>query len=298
MLIDMAKIVVVALGGNAIITPKEKGTLEQQLKHVDDTVNKIKGLFYDYQVVITHGNGPAVGDLLIQQHAGKSQVPPMPLDVLDAMTQGQIGYLLQKSIKEKLKKDVVTVVTQILVSKKDPAFRKPTKPIGPYFPEKTEGNMIHEPEGWRKVVASPKPQKIFEIDVIRLLIDKRFIVIACGGGGIPIIEEQGKLKGAEAVIDKDYATGLLAKQIKADMIIFLTDVDSVYLNYESPKRVPIRQMNVNEAKINLHHFKEGSMKPKIEAAIEFLKHRKGKVIITKPELLDKALKGKAGTTII
>ena len=293
----MAKLIVVALGGNAILTPREKGTVEQQLRHIDETVNKIKGLFYEYQVVITHGNGPQVGDLLIQQQASRHQLPPMPLDVLDAMTQGQIGYLLQRSIKEKLKKDVVSLITQIMVSKKDPAFKKPTKPIGPYFPEKTEGNMIREPEGWRKVVASPKPIKILEIDEIRLLIDKHFIVIACGGGGIPVVEEAGKLKGVEAVIDKDYATGLLAKQIKADMIIFLTDVDSAYLNYESSKKIPIRNMNVNEAKINMHHFKEGSMKPKIETAIDFLKHRKGKVIITKPELLDKALKGKAGTTI-
>jgi len=291
------RICVVALGGTALLRPKEKGTIEGQLKHINNTVNQIKSLFHDYQVVITHGNSPQVGELLIQQYESRHKTPPMPLDVLDAMTQGQIGYLLQRTINEKLKKDVITVITQILVNKKDPAFKKPSKPIGPYFKEKVESQMILEPEGWRKVVASPKPKKILEIDEIRLLIDKGFVVIACGGGGIPIIEEDGKLKGVDAVIDKDYATGLLAKQIKADILIFLTDVDCVYLNYESEKRTPIREMSTLEAKAYMHHFKEGSMKPKIEAAIDFIKNKGKKVIITNPENLSRALKGKAGTTI-
>jgi carbamate kinase len=290
------RIAVVALGGNAILTPKEKGTIEQQLKHIDQTASQLSPLFTNYKVVITHGNGPQVGDLLIQQKS-TTLVPAMPLDVLDSMTQGQLGYLIQRSLNEKLGKKAVTIITQIAVSKKDPAFRRPTKPIGPYFRDKIEHQMIHEPEGWRKVVASPKPKRIVELEEIRMLVEKGFTVITCGGGGIPVIEEGRFLRGVEAVIDKDYATVLLAIKLKADLLVFLTDVDSVYLNYESPKKLAIRKMNVNEAKAYMHHFKEGSMKPKIEAAIEFLKHGRGKVIITKPELLARALRGKAGTTI-
>lgn len=286
------KIAIVALGGNAIIKPNEKGTLEQQMKNINKTISNLKNLSKKYRLVLTHGNGPQVGNILIQQKSTK--VPSMPLDVCDAMTQGQLGYLIQKSIQNILNKKAVTVVTQILVDKNDKAFRKPTKPIGPYYKEKIEKNMIKEPEGWRKVVASPKPKQIIEIEQIKSLI-KDYIVIACGGGGIPVIKENG-LKGVEAVIDKDYATQLLATQLKADLLIFLTDVDYVYLNYESKKPIAIREMNVKKAKKLMSQFKEGSMKPKILASINFLKKGK-KVIITKPELLDKALEGKAGTVI-
>jgi len=253
----------------------------------------LKNLSKKYKLVISHGNAPQVGNLLIQQEKGKP-VPPMSLDVCDAMTQGQLGYLLQKSIQNILNKKAVTVITQILVNKKDPAFKNPTKPIGPYYKMKIEKNMIKEPEGWRKVVPSPKPKKIIEINQIKSLI-KNYIVIACGGGGVPVIKEK-ELKGIEAVIDKDYATELLASELKADLLIFLTDVDSVYLNYESRKPIPIAEMNVREAKKLMKEFKEGSMKPKIEASINFLKKGK-KVIITKPELLDKSLRGKSGTII-
>ncbi len=287
------RIAVIALGGNALITPEEKGTLEQQMKHIDKTVSHLKNLSKKYKLVLTHGNGPQVGDLLIQQHSTK-EVPPMPLDVCDAMTQGQLGYLLQKSIQNILKKKAVTVVTQVLVDKKDPAFKNPTKPIGPYYKTKIKRNMIKEIEGWRKIVSSPKPKKIIEIDQIKSLI-KDYIVITCGGGGVPVIREKG-LKGIEAVIDKDYSTELLASELKADLLIFLTDIDCVYLKYESRNPIPIAEMSVKDAKKLVEDFKEGSMRPKIEASISFLKKGK-KVIITKPKLLDKALKGKAGTVM-
>ena len=287
------KIAVIALGGNALITPKEKGTIEQQMKHIDKTISHLKNLSKKYKLVLVHGNGPAVGNLLIQQEKGKP-IPPMSLDVCDAMTQGHLGYLLQKSVQNILNKKAITVVTQVLVNKNDSAFKKPTKPIGPYYKTKIEKNMIKEPEGWRRVVPSPKPIKIIEIEQIKSLI-KNYVVIACGGGGVPVIRENG-LKGIEAVIDKDCATELLASELKADLLIFLTDVDSVYLNYESKNPIAIAEMNVKEAKKLMKHFKEGSMKPKIEASINFLKKGK-KVIITKPELLDKALEGKAGTVI-
>jgi len=287
------RIAVIALGGNALQPSGEKWTYENLLKHINKTILYIKPLVRKYRVVITHGNASAVGNILIQQKSTK-EVPSMPLDVCDAMTQGQLGYLIQKSIQNILKKKAVTIITQILVDKNDKAFKKPTKPIGPYYKEKIEKNMIKEPEGWRKVVASPKPKQIIEIEQIKSLI-KNHIVIACGGGGIPVVKENG-LRGVEAVIDKDYATQLLATQLKADLLIFLTDVDSVYLNYESKKPIAIRKMNTKKAKKLMNQFKEGSMKPKIVASINFLKRGK-KVIITKPELLDKALEGKAGTVI-
>jgi len=284
------KIAVVALGGNALQPPNEKWTYKSLLKNINKTVLYLKPLVSKYQIVITHGNGPEVGNLLIQQQCAK--VPAMPLDVCDAMTQGQLGYLLQNSIQNILKKKAVTVVTQIEVDKKDKAFRNPTKPIGPFYKEKIERQMIKQLEGWRKVVSSPKPKRIIEIEEIRTLIKNDFIVIACGGGGIPIADG----RGIEAVIDKDYASQLLASQLKANLLVLLTNVDCVYLNFESKKPIAIRKLSIREAKKYMKHFKEGSMRPKIEASIEFLNKGK-KVIITKPELLEKALKEKAGTVI-
>jgi len=288
------KIAVVALGGNAVITPKEKGTIEQQIKHINQTVSHLRKLSKKYKIVLTHGNGPEVGNLLIQQEKGRP-IPPMPLDVCDAMTEGQLGYLLQKSIKNILNRKAVTLITQILVDKNDKTFENPTKPIGPYYKTKIEKNMIEEPEGWRKVVPSPKPKKIIEIEQIKALVNQGFIVIACGGGGVPVINNNG-LKGVEAVIDKDYTSELLASQLKADLLIFLTDIEYVYLNYGTRNPIAIKKMTVDEAKKVMDNFKEGSMKPKIEASIKFLKKGK-KVIITKPELLDNALEGKAGTVM-
>jgi carbamate kinase len=284
------KIAVVAMGGNALQPPNEKWTYKSLLKNINKTVLYLKPLFSKYQIVITHGNGPEVGNLLIQQQCAK--VPSMPLDVCDAMTQGQLGYLLQNSIQNILKKKAITVVTQIEVDKNDKAFQNPTKPIGPFYKKKIEKQMIKQLEGWRKVVPSPKPKRIIEIDEIKTLIKQGYVVIACGGGGIPVVSG----KGIEAVIDKDHASQLLASQLKANLLIFLTNVDCVYLNFGSKKPIVIRKLSVKEAKKYMKHFKEGSMKPKIEASIEFLNKGK-KVIITKPELLEKALKEKAGTVI-
>ncbi|MFH1474202.1 MAG: carbamate kinase [Candidatus Aenigmatarchaeota archaeon] len=289
------KIAVVALGGNAVITTKERGTVEQQIKHINQTVSHLKKLSKKYKLVLTHGNGPEVGNLLIQQEMGRSEVPAMPLDVCDAMTQGQLGYLIQNCIQNILRKKSVTVLTRVQVDKNDKAFERPTKPIGPFYKIKTEKNMINEPEGWRKVVPSPKPKRIIEIEQIKSLLRQGSIVIACGGGGIPVIYDNG-LKGIEAVIDKDYSSELLASELNAEMLVFLTDVPYVYLNYNSKIPIAIKKMSIKEAKDVMQNFKEGSMKPKIEAGIRFL--RKGKkVIITEPKLLDEALEGKAGTVM-
>jgi len=293
------RIVVIALGGNAILKSNEKGTFRQQLKNINKTVKQLKGLLKKYRIVITHGNGPQVGNLLLQQEKSKRKIPPMPLDVCDAMTQGQIGYFLQMSLKNELNKPVTTVVTQILVDKKDPAFRKPSKPIGPYYPKKIFKNMIKEEEGWRKVVPSPKPKKIIEIEGIKNLVKKGMIVIACGGGGIPVVLKKRKLTGIEAVIDKDYASQKLATALKAETLILLTDIDYVYLNYDKKNQKPLKKITVKEATKYLKqgHFEEGSMKPKIEASIEFLRKGGKKVIIADLLSLNKALKNKSGTII-
>jgi len=293
------KVAVVALGGNAILKSNEKGTFRQQLKNIDKTVKQLIALLKKYRIAITHGNGPQVGNLLLQQEKSKQKIPPMPLDVCDAMTQGQIGYFLQMSIKNQLKKPVTTVVTQILVDKKDPAFKKPTKPIGPYYSKKIFKKMIKEEEGWRKVVPSPKPKKIIEIEGIKNLIKKGVITIACGGGGIPVVLKKGKLTGIEAVIDKDYASQKLATELKAETLILLTDIEYVYLNYGKKNQKPLKKITIKEATTYLKkgHFMEGSMKPKIEASIEFLRKGGKKVIITELLSLEKALRGKAGTVI-
>lgn len=292
-------VAVLALGGNAILKSNERGTVKEQINHVNESVKQLDVLLKKYDIVITHGNGPQVGNLLIQQEKAKYKIPPMPLDVCGAMTQGQIGYFLQMSLRNILKKPVTTVVTQILVDKKDPAFRKPTKPIGPYYSKKIFKDMIKEDEGWRRVVPSPKPQKIIEIEGIKDLVKIGVIVITCGGGGIPVVMKNGKLTGVEAVIDKDYASQKLATALKAETLIILTDIDYVYLNYGEKNQKPLKKITVKEAieLLKEGHFKEGSMKPKIEASIEFLRRGGKKVIITELLSLKKALKNKAGTII-
>ena len=297
--IIIMKLAVIALGGNALIHPKERGTAIKQIKHVTETICSLKTLTKKFSIVLTHGNGPQVGNLLIQQERGRQILPEMPLDTLDAMTQGQIGYWIQQAIENIWKKNAVTIVTRVLVDKKDPAFTNPTKPIGPYYKEKIFPSMIKESEGWRRVVPSPKPVRIEDIQEIKNLARQKFIVIACGGGGIPIVKERGKLVGVDAVIDKDYSTAKLATQLKADYIIFLTDVPHVYLNYGSRTQKPILKLDIDGAEILLAsgEFKEGSMKPKIEASIDFLKHGGKKVIITSVQEINSALAGRGGTTI-
>lgn len=293
------KIAVVALGGNALLTPDEKGTVKEQVKDIKCIARELKFISKKYKLVMVHGNGPQVGNLLIQQELSRRKIYPMPLDVLDAMTQGQVGYLLQMVLRNELKRPIISIITQILVDKNDPAFKNLTKPIGPYYPKKTLKNMIKEPEGWRRLVPSPKPKKIIEIKEIKNLVKKDAIVIACGGGGVPVVLEKGKLTGIEAVIDKDYASQELASELKAEILIFLTDIDYVYLNYGEKNQKPLKKITVKEARKYLKqgHFKEGSMKPKVEASIQFLRKGGKKAIITELLSLEKALKGKTGTVI-
>jgi len=278
------KLAVVALGGNSLIHPKERGTVERQITRVNKTVSYLKHL-KGYSLAVTHGNGPQVGNLLLQQKNSNKMLPEMSLDTLDAMTQGQLGYWIQQAIENILQKNAVTIITRVLVDERDKAFKHPTKPIGQ--------------KSWKKLVASPKPLKIVDIEEIGNLVKGNFVVIACGGGGIPVINKGGKFSGVEAVVDKDYATQKLASQLKAEIIIFLTDVDYVYYNYGKPNQKPIKKLTVKDAikYLKESQFREGSMRPKIEASVEFLKRGGKKVLITSPEKLNLALKGKTGTVI-
>ncbi len=283
------KTIVVALGGNAIQRVGEKWSYKNLLKQVNKTVSYLTPLFDRYTIVFTHGNGPAIGDILLQQQIAKKVVPAMPLDVSGAMSQGQLGYMLEQAIPNS-----VTVITRVLVDPKDRAFRNPTKPIGPYYKTRGKGMVLVPGRGWRKVVASPKPLKILELDEIKEL-SKKHIVICCGGGGVPVIKKGGKFIGVEGVIDKDLASALLAKNVKADMLLILTDVPGIYVNYGKKKQRLLRILEKKSASflLKIGEFGQGSMGPKVQAALNFDK----KVIITSPDLALKALEGKAGTVI-
>jgi len=292
----MARIVI-ALGGNALLEKGQKGTAQDQLEAAKNAIAKLEHLLQENQVVLTHGNGPQVGNLLLQQQSTK-ELPEMPLDVLDAMTQGQIGYFIASAISL-TGLHSATLITRVVVDPDDPAFKNPTKPIGPFYktPDKKRGTMIMDAgRGYRLVVPSPEPVKIREHDAIEACLEKGFVVIAVGGGGIPI-KKNGE--GLEAVIDKDRATSLLASQIKADMLIFVTSVDSVYLDFGKKSQKKISKMTVAEAKkfMGQGHFAEGSMKPKIESVIKFLENGGKKAVICSISNCENALVGKAGTTI-
>ncbi|RLI22223.1 carbamate kinase [Candidatus Bathyarchaeota archaeon] len=310
----MSKTIVIALGGNAIKKASEEGTAEQQFRNVKVTCKHILEIVKrGYRVVITHGNGPQVGNLLIQQEEAKGLVPPQPLDILGAMTQGQIGYMLQQTLTNYLKREglnipVITVITQVLVNKNDPDFNNPSKPIGPFYTRKEAEKLIKEKgynikkvkpgrKAYRRVVPSPDPIEIIEKNAIKMLVETGAIVIASGGGGIPVIEENGQLKGVEAVIDKDLAGERLAEIVKANIFLILTDIEKVKLNFGKPNEKDIDQLTIAEAEKYLEegHFLPGSMKPKVIACIRFLKAGGEKAIITSLDKAVEALEGKTGT---
>ena len=310
----MGKTIVIALGGNAIKRAEEEGTAEQQLRNVKITCKHILEIIKrGYRVVITHGNGPQVGNLLIQQEEASKLVPPQPLDILGAMTQGQIGYMLQQTLinylrEEKLNIPVATIITQVLVDKDDPDFNNPSKPVGPFYTRKEAEKLIEEKgyiikkvkpgrKAYRRVVPSPDPIGIIEKDVIKMLVDAGFIVIASGGGGIPVIDQNGQLRGVEAVIDKDLAGERLAEIVDADIFLILTDVEKVKLNFRKPNEKDLDKLTIAEAEKYLEegHFLPGSMEPKVKACIRFLKAGGEKAIITSLDKAVEALEGKTGT---
>jgi len=312
----LKKRIVVALGGNAILRSHEKGTIEEQQRNVEETCKRLASMITQwYQVVITHGNGPQVGNILIQNEAGKDRVPAMPLDVCGAESQGLIGYMIQRSLRAELlrlgkTRTVASLITQVRVDEDDRAFRHPTKPVGPFYSRdyaekemklKGERWVEQKGKGWRKVVPSPDPKEIVEREAILNLIDSGVVVIACGGGGIPVVRRgEGRLEGVEAVIDKDLAAQRLAQDIGADLLLILTDVESVMIRFGQPDQVALREVSVAELKSYREegHFPDGSMGPKVEAALRFVEGAGKTAIITSLGSAHEALKGKIGTRIV
>jgi carbamate kinase len=297
------KTLIVALGGNALIKFGEEGTTEEQFRNLRVPLGQIAELSRDFNIIISHGNGPQVGMLLMQQEA-TTEVSKRPLQVLVAETQGQIGYMIESTLDEELmrigldeEKLFLTVLTYVKVDPEDPAFHNPTKPIGPAYPESKPG-FVKTTKGWRRVVPSPKPKKIYQWREIKKLMEfGSWIVIACGGGGIPVIKEGKQLSGVEAVIDKDLASSKLGEQIGADILLIATDVEKVALNYGTPNQKFLDRLSVSEAKKYLEegHFPAGSMQPKVQAVINFLEAGGEQAIITSIEKIKEALEGKAGT---
>lgn len=310
----MAKTAVVAIGGNSLIKDKDHQTVPDQFAATQETTKHIASMIEQgWRVVITHGNGPQVGFILLRSELASNVLHTVPLDSCGADTQGALGYMIQQCLYNDftargIKSQVATIVTQVLVDKKDNAFRNPAKPIGPFYEKekaekycKERGWDIMEDagRGWRRVVPSPIPLRIIEQKVIKALIDSGIVVIAVGGGGIPVIEEKGKLKGVEAVIDKDFASALLAIGVKADLFLISTAVEKVALNFGKPNEKPLDHMTLHEVKKYLAegHFPPGSMGPKIRATIDYLEHGGKEALITNPENLERALAGKTGTRI-
>jgi len=311
----LTKTAVVAIGGNSLVKDKEHQSVPDQFAATDETCIHIAEMIKQgWRVVITHGNGPQVGFILLRSELASNVLHTVPLDSCGADTQGALGYMIQQLLGNRLRQSgddtaVVTVVTQVVVDLNDPAFRNPTKPIGPFydeqrarFYEQEQGWVIVEDagRGWRRVVASPIPKEIVELDAIRDLLASGFVVVGVGGGGIPVVrDERGDLHGVEAVIDKDYASSLLASGLNADLFLISTSVEQVCLNYGEPDQKALDHMTVAQAKEYLEqgHFPPGSMGPKIQAVIEFLERGGKEALITSPENLAKALRGETGTRI-
>jgi len=311
-----SKLAVLAIGGNSLIKDKDHIALHWQYQAVRETSKYIAELIAEgLGIVITHGNGPQVGFIYRRGELARHELPLIPLDICGADTQGAIGYMIQKALLNEFRergitKKVTTVVTQAVVDRDDPSFKHPSKPIGTFMTEKEAlanqkefGWQVAEDagRGFRRVVPSPIPRELIELDVVRILVEKGYIVVAVGGGGIPVIRnEQGEIEGVEAVIDKDFASSLLARQLGAESFIISTSIDAAYLNFGKENQKPITQATLAEIKRYLTegHFKAGSMKPKIEAIVEFLEAGGKKAVITSPQNLLQAFRGKCGTTIV
>ncbi len=310
------KKLVIALGGNALQEAGKPATAQAQLEVVEKTSEYIADIVErGYEVIVAHGNGPQVGRIVIQNEIASASTPAMPFDVCGAMSQGMIGYHIQQGLSKVLRhrginKNVVTVVTQVVVDKDDPKFKAPSKPIGPFYTEEEakaiaaeKGYTMKEDagRGWRRVVASPLPVEIVELDAVKTLNDAGFVVVTVGGGGIPVVRnEAGDLEGVAAVIDKDLASEKLARDMDADALVILTAVEKVSINFKKPDQKDLDRMSAAEAKqyIKEGHFAPGSMLPKIEAALNFVESKPGRIaIITSLDKAVDAIEGRAGTTI-
>ena len=314
---ESRKLAVVAFGGNALIRKGQEGTQWEQLDNAQATARSLIPILKDgYGLVLVHGNGPQVGNVLIQVEEAVTKVPPLSLDVCVAMSEGSIGYMLEVAIKNELRQrrlkrpGIVTLITEVIVDQRDPGFRRPTKPIGPFYPRFRAEDLMHKQgwsmvedagRGWRKVVPSPRPLEVVQSGAIRSAVRDGSIVIAGGGGGIPVYRtKEGDLRGVEAVIDKDYTASLIASDLEADLFVILTGVDQVSIRFGRPDQKGIRTMNVDEARAHQAggEFPEGSMGPKIRAAIEFVQAVGREVLITSSARLPDAVRGKTGTRIV
>jgi carbamate kinase len=302
------------LGGNALLRSGQSGSFEEQDANFQSAAKKISDLVQKYKVVVTHGNGPQVGYILLKNEIAKKYAPPFPIDACGAQTQGWIGYMIQQSLKNILKarvvdKEVITLITRVKVDKDDPAFQNPTKPIGPFFKEGQVASIMRERPDWtikeyvgrgyRRVVASPKPLEIVESHAIRTLVDAGFLVIACGGGGIPVIERNGMLTGVDAVIDKDLTSERLATLIGATKLILLTDVDGLYENYGKSNQQLVSKIRLNEIdRLKIAEVEEGDMGPKVHASMAFIRNGGKEAVIGNLKRLSESLDGNAGTHIV
>jgi carbamate kinase len=296
---------VIALGGNALIRAGQRGTAAEQLAALRETCAAIRPLVVEGEVVLTHGNGPQVGNELLRQERAADEVPPLPLYLAVAQTQAEIGALIETELAPVAGRPVACLLTHVRVDADDPAFGEPTKPIGPFYGEE-EAQALERERGWRlvqdagrgyrRVVPSPTPLEIVELDSIRALLGSGAVAIACGGGGIPVVSKNRKLKGVDAVIDKDRASALLAQRLGAERLVILTEAPAVYRDFGTPQQEELRQLSVAEAEVLLPELAAGSMRPKVEAAID-LAGAGGEALITSPEALESALAGNSGTRV-
>ena len=309
-------IAVIAFGGNAILKEGERGTQEEQIRHCDEAADLMAQIVQrGYDLIIVHGNGPQVGNILIQMEEAVNKVPPFSLDVCVAISEGSMGYMLERSLrnqfrKRSLKKEVATLVTQVMVDPRDPAFENPSKPIGPFFTayraailkkEKRWPMVEDSGRGYRRVVASPLPQRIINLEIVKSLINNGTCVIAAGGGGIPAYYDGfDNIKGVEAVIDKDYTSSLIASELKAELFVILTNVEFVSIHYGKKNQKNLTRVRLKELKrfYDKGHFPPGSMGPKIKAAVDFIENGGKEVIVTSAKELIRSMKGQSGTHIV
>ncbi|NNK92834.1 MAG: carbamate kinase [Desulfobacterales bacterium] len=302
-------ILLLALGGNALIRKGQEGTIEQQFENLQVPIRQIAKISQDYRIIITHGNGPQVGNLLLQQECCDA-LPKMPLEILVSQTEGQIGYMIESTLDGELMalgidhKMLVSLITYVVVDKNDPAFKNPTKPIGPNFSAKEASRhdypTMETPKGYRRVVASPRPITIIEKREIKKLIDMDFIVICCGGGGIPVVRNGRAFSGVDAVIDKDLASARLAEEIGVDIFVMATDVEGAMLNFGTKNEKVLRTVTVEEMTCYRKegHFSKGAMLPKVDAALQFVQHGGRRAVITSVTNIEAAVAGQAGTEFI
>lgn len=298
--------VVIALGGNALIRAGERGTAAEQIANLREACTSLVPLLDDPEVVVTHGNGPQVGNELVRQERAADEVPPLPLYLAVAQTQAEIGALIASELRPLAGRPVACILTHVRVDESDPAFSDPTKPVGPFYGEE-EARTLEQDRGWqlkadagrgyRRVVPSPMPLEIVELEAIRALLAAGTCAIACGGGGIPVASRNGRLSGIDAVIDKDRASSLLARELGATRLVILTDVPAVLRGFGTADEEEVRSLDAVEAEALLPELAEGSMQPKVEASLEFVRATGGEALISSPATLAEALAGRSGTRI-